>query len=167
MQIIQIFLGLLALFLAWVLIFKKPLIFKLNAFMREHIFTDHLVLFSGGRMALLLLVLGVVALYSGIDSVTRDQNFRPRLVSKIFDHAQEDYKKGDYEAALIKCRELLTVNPTNQSALELMMRAQWALGQKEEANQTLRKMIQINPEYSLKNSPVSKNFPAHREKKKK
>jgi tetratricopeptide (TPR) repeat protein len=156
MQFVQILLGLLALFLAWVLIFKKPLIFQLNAFMREHVFTDQLVLFSGGRIAFLLLVLGVVALFSGVDLVTRNQVLGPRSASKIFERAQDDFNDKDYNAALVKCRELLHSNPSDVAVLELMMRAHRELGQKDEARETLRKILEINPRYSVKNASSKK-----------
>ncbi len=150
MQFIQILLGLLAFFLAWVLIFKKPLIFKLNAFMRDRVFTDQLVLFSGGRIAFLLLVLGVVALFSGVDLVTRDQVLGPRSAAKLFEIAQDDFRDKNYGQVLIKCRELLRSDPHNMAVLELLMRTQRELGQKDEARETLLKIVQINPTYSVK-----------------
>jgi tetratricopeptide (TPR) repeat protein len=152
MQFIQVLLGLLALFLAWVLIFKKPLIFRLNAFMREHVFADQLVLFSGGRIAFLLLILGVVALFSGVDIITKNQVLGPRSTGKIFEHAQEDMRNKDYESTLIRCRELLRSNPNNIAALELMLKVYRDMGKKEEARDVLVKILQINPNYSPKNN---------------
>ncbi len=156
MQFIQILMGLVAIFLAWVLIFKKPLIFKLNAFMRDRVFTDQLVLFSGGRIAFLLMVLGVVALFSGVDLVTRNQVLGPRSASRIFERAQDDFTAGNYDGVVVKCRELLQSNPTNQAALELMLRAHRAMGQKNEAHEDLLKILEINPHYSLKNNSIKK-----------
>jgi tetratricopeptide (TPR) repeat protein len=166
MQLLQLFLGSMALLLAYILFFKKSLIFKMNAFMRDYVFADHVVLFSGGRIAILLLILGTVALFSGVDRVTRGQFLRPRIASKIFDQALAADRSGRHDEAVSRCQELLRSDPNNLAALELMATAYTALGQKDQAREALLKILSINPHYPLKNSRIDKATLRHRETKK-
>lgn len=156
MSILQIFLGLLAFFLAWMLIFKKPLIFRLNEFMREKVFTDQLVLFSGGRIAFLLIALGVVALFSGVDLITREQGLRPKIAFKMYEQAHDDFSKKRYDSTIVRCEQLLRSKPNDLATLDLLMRAYWAVGKKDEARDVLHRILAVNPNYSVRNSPIKK-----------
>lgn len=166
MKILLITFGIAAIFLAWAFVFQRSLIFKVNTWMREYVFTDELALFSGKRLAALLLALGGVALFSGVDRVVRDQGLRPRVAARLFQQAQDDYLNKRYDDVLFRCRELIKSDPRNIPVWELMATALVALDRKPEAQQALAKILEIDPNYPINKSPLKKIFQAKKKLKK-
>jgi len=152
----RIILGLLALLIAWVLVKQAKLVFKFNAWMRDYVFSDQVILFSGKRVAILLLVLGVISLFSGVEQISRVQSLRPRIAAKIFNQAQKDFLAGDYDKVIQKCNELLKSDPANLPVLELLASTYLSIKQKEKAMECLRKILFINPNYHIDRGPLVK-----------
>jgi hypothetical protein len=145
MGILKILLGFMALLLGWGLLFKTGLIFRINAWLKENVFNDQMVLYSRRRLALLLFVLGVVALFSGVESVFRDAVISSENVETLIGQARGSFKLQKYERVVSICRTILRSNPRNVPARELLSNALWALGQKEEAFQEARLLQYFQP----------------------
>lgn len=152
MEILQIALGLLALLLAWLFLFRKKLLFTINEFMRRRVFSDTLVLFQGRRMAALLFVLGAVALFSGIERVIDVQPIKPKIAAEMLSQAREDLKEGHYTKVVNRCRELVRSDPKNGPAWELLASAWWAMGQKDRAAAAADALLRLDPRH-----PIARN----------
>jgi len=155
MQTFKILIGALALLLAWTFLYRTRFIFKLNSWIRENIFSDRLVLFSNRRMAVLLLVLGIISLFSGIKGLDDMRPIKPKVAAQMMEQAREEYKKKAYPQVVSRCRELVKSNPKNVEAAELLAGAWWALGQKEKAVQAIQSLIYNNPSYEIGLSPLN------------
>src|SRR5882672_6665224 len=112
MQIIKIILGFLALIFAWSLLFRTGIIFRLNAWLKEHIFNDQIVLYSRRRLALLLFLLGVISLFSGVENVMKKPS-DPVREAALFEEAKFDFKSKQFPRVVTICRVLLKSNPKN------------------------------------------------------
>ena len=154
MPILKILLGLLALFVAWLFFFRRDLIFSLNEFMRRRVFSDQVVLFQGRRMAALLTMLGVVALFSGIESVIDVQPIKPKIAAEMIRQAHEDLRQGHYMRVVNRCKELVRSDPKNMEAWELLASAWWAVGQKERAARAADSLLRIDPQHPIKQSSI-------------
>src|SRR5687767_5008212 len=120
MPILQIFLGLLALTLAVLFFHRSRLLFIFNEFMRRRVFSDHVVLFQGRRMAALLTLLGIVALFSGVASVINVQPIKPNIAAEMIKRAKEDFRGGRYVTVAHRCKDLVRSDPRNVEAWELL-----------------------------------------------
>lgn len=155
MQTLKILIGILALLLAWIYVYRTKSIFTLNAWMRENVFSDKLVLFSNRRMAVLLLVLGAVALFSGIKDLEEFRPIRPQVAASMLVQAKEEFKNRSYLAVISRCRQLVRSNPKNTEAWELLAGSWWAIGKKKMAFQALQGLLSNNPNYPIKTSPLN------------
>lgn len=158
MQTFKVLIGILAILLAWIFIFKIKWIFQMNAWIREHVFSDKVVLFSGRRMAMLLLVLGGVSLFSGIDEIVDEQPIRTNIASQMMDQARMDFRSGRYPHVVRRCRELVRSDPKNTEAWELLANALWAMGRKTAAIQTVDALMSSQPAYQVGKGPLKTIF---------
>ena len=154
MQILKIALGLLALLIAWLFLFRKKLIFAINEFMRRRVFSDRVVLFQGRRMASLLVILGVVALFSGVEGVIDVQAIRPKIAAVMMAQAREDLRLGRYTKVVNRCRELVHSDPKNVDAWELLANAWWAMGQKDRAATAADSVLRLDPDNAISRSSI-------------
>jgi cytochrome c-type biogenesis protein CcmH/NrfG len=154
MSILLILLGLLALFLAWLFIYRAKLLFALNEFMRQRVFSDHVVLFQGRRMAALLTLLGAVALFSGVESVVNVQAIKPNIASEMIAQARDDLKGGRYAKVVNRCKELVRSDPKNLEAWELLAGAWWAMGRKDRAARAANSILRIDPNHPIRKSSI-------------
>src|SRR5690349_4442200 len=133
MELLKILLGLAALVLAWLFLFRKKSLFTLNEFMRRRVFNDQTVLFQGRRMAALLFTLGAVAIFSGVEGVIDVQDIQPHIAAEMIAQARKDFRDGHYTKVINRCRELVRSDAKNVEAWELLANAWWAIGQKDRA----------------------------------
>ncbi len=145
MEFLKISLGFAALFLAWGLLFRTGLIFRLNAWLKENVFNDQIVLYSRRRLALLLFVLGMVALFSGMDSVFHNTSISEEGAANLLSQAQMDFKSHQYLRVVSICRTLLKAEPRNISARELLSQTFWVLSRREEAFHEARILNHFDP----------------------
>jgi cytochrome c-type biogenesis protein CcmH/NrfG len=157
MQLIKIVLGVLALGLAWAVLFRTGLIFKLNTWMRDNVFNDRLILFSGRRVAVLLLVLGGVALFSGVEDIIEVPPIKSNIAAKMLEDARQDFREARYLEVVRRCKELVRADPKNIEAWELLATGWWALGEKEQAKKAVEVILRIDPENALGNSSIMKS----------
>jgi cytochrome c-type biogenesis protein CcmH/NrfG len=142
---LKILLGILAVAAAWLVIFRRSFIFKLNQLMRERVFNDQLVLFSGRRVAILLIVLGGLALFSGISDIRDAQPIPDHIAREIILKAQSDLATGQYHRVVKRTRDLVRSNPKNTDAWELLTQGAWAMGQRDLAKQAVDALLRIDP----------------------
>src|SRR5581483_1623487 len=107
MTTLEIILGMALLGLAWIYIFHKNIVFKLNLWMRENVFNDQVALFSGKRVAILLFVLGLVALFSGIKNVAHVQAIPPNIAADMIAQSRAHLARGEYSQVVARCKELV------------------------------------------------------------
>src|SRR5438034_1338707 len=131
MQIIKIVLGIFLLLVAWGYIFQKKLIYKINAWMRDFVFNDQTVLFSGCRVAILLIVLGVIALFSGMQDLITISPLKPQIAAQILEQARHEIANQRFPSAVQRCRILIRSNPNSIEAWEVLVTALSAMGEKE------------------------------------
>ncbi len=155
MHILKILLGLFALVGAWSYIFHNKLIFRLNAWMRENVFSDQVVLFSGRRVAILLTVLGGLSLFSGLENLIELQPVKPRITAEIIQQARVDLGQKKYKQVISRCRELTKTNPDSVEAWELLVSAWSEMGEKEMARQAATVLLRLDPDHSLGKSVFS------------
>lgn len=156
MQILKIVLGILALLVAWAYVFRHKIIFAVNAWMREYVFSDHVVLFSGRRLAALLFLLGGLAVFSGISGVINVQVIKPNIAAQMLEEARSDLKKKRYSLVVNRCKELVRSNPREQEAWEMLVIAWWAMGEKDLAKQAAESLLRIDPSNALGKGPIAK-----------
>jgi len=155
MHYLKITIGLSAVALAWLVLFRTGVIFRVNAWMRDTVFSDRLVLFSGRRVALLLIVLGGLSLFSGVEQVIEVRSLKPEVAASILEEARKDFRGGHYTRVVTRCKELIRSDPKNAEVWELLATAWWALGQKEEARTAVEALLQINPEHPLSHGSLA------------
>lgn len=149
MGIFKIILGLLLIFIAWTYLFHNKLIFRLNTWMRENVFNDQVVLFSGRRVAILLVVLGAVALFSGLEGIVQFQEVKPHIAAQIIGQAKQDLAQKKYKNAVYKCRTLLKTNPNSIEAWELLVQIHSRMGEKELARKDAQVLLRLDPAHPL------------------
>ena len=149
MDFLKIVLGIAALAVAWAVVFRSKLIFSFNSWVRDRIFSDQLVLFSGRRMAILLVVLGGVALFSGLEGIIDVQTIKPNIAHSMLEQAKNDFRQGKHSRVISRCKELLRSDSKNKEAWELLATACWAIGDKELARQAVESLVRIDPEHPL------------------
>lgn len=154
MPILKIFLGLLALLLAWLYVYRNKLLFAVNDFMRRRIFSDHVILFQGRRMAALLTILGIVALFSGIETMIDVEAIKPKIAAEMITEARTDLREGHYTKVVNRCKELLRSDPNNVEAWELLASAWWAVGQKERAAKAADSLLRLDPNNPIQNTSI-------------
>ena len=154
MPILQILLGLLAILVAWLFFHRSRLLFAFNEFMRRRVFNDHVVLFQGRRMAALLILLGIIALFSGVESVVNVQPIKPNIAAEMLQQAQDDFRMGRYAKTVNRCKELVRSDPQNVDAWELLANAWWALGEKDRATKAVESILRINPDHPIKSTSL-------------
>jgi cytochrome c-type biogenesis protein CcmH/NrfG len=167
MQIVLIIIGIGAVGLAWVLIYRTTSIYKFNAWVRESIFSDQWVLFSGRRLAFLLLILGGISLFSGIEYVTRTQPIKPRIAARLLKQAEKDFFNEKHENVIYQCKELIRSDPKNLRAQELMAGSLWAAGNREEAQRIIEAILNEDPNYPIKKGPLAKLVRTRKEQQRK
>ncbi len=158
MHFLKILLGLFALLLAWVVVFRSGLVFKFNAWMRERIFSDQFVLFSGKRVAVLLLVLGAVSFFSGLEQVINIQQIKPSMAASLLEQARRDFKVRHYTRVINRCKVLVRSNPQDAQAWELLAMSWHSLGEKQKARQAAESLLRLNPQHPFGRSILGK-FP--------
>jgi Flp pilus assembly protein TadD len=63
---------------------------------------------------------------------------------KVYD-ARQAIIDGKYDQALVKCQEILNLEPNNTTALEIMGSAFFMMDQPEKARQVWMKVIELDP----------------------
>lgn len=154
MELIKIFAGALAVLIAWVFIFRTPLILKINAWIREHVFSDTLILFSGRRLAVLLLILGVIAIFSGLEEVGDERPIPPNIAVAMIEQAKINLKDGQHSQAIRRAKELVRADPQNREAWDILATAFWANGQKERAVQAAESLLRLDPTHPIAKTPI-------------
>ncbi|MCG3204110.1 MAG: hypothetical protein KCHDKBKB_00813 [Elusimicrobia bacterium] len=152
MVTLKITLGLLLLIVAWGYIFQKRLIFKLNAWMRNVVFSDELALFSGRRVAVLLILLGGISLFSGLEKLIVPMPIQPQIANQILTIARKDFSEKRYSQVIVRCRQLVQDSPNNIAARELMVHAYSRMGEKELARQAAQVLLRLDPKNPIGNS---------------
>jgi tetratricopeptide (TPR) repeat protein len=66
------------------------------------------------------------------------------LDQKVYD-ARQAIIEGKYDQALIKCQEIMNLEPENITALEMMGSAFFMMDQPEKAKQVWMKVLEIDP----------------------
>lgn len=165
MPILTILLGLLALLIAWLILYRTKVLFALNDFMRQRVFSDKVVLFQGRRMAALLTLLGTVALFSGIESVIDVQRIKPKIAAEMLTQAKDDLAHGSYVSVVSRCRELVRSDPQNIEAWNLLAQGWWALGQRDRAAKAVESILRLDPQNSIRTSSIGE-YAAQKAKKK-
>ncbi|MCB4756729.1 MAG: hypothetical protein LHV69_06810 [Elusimicrobia bacterium] len=146
---LKIALGILALCLAWIVMYRSGLVLRFNAWMRERVFTDQHVLFSGQRVAVLLLILGAVALYSGLEQWSETPVVKPRIASAMLEQARNEFKARRYRGVVNRCKVLVRSNPKNLEAWELLAQSWWASGDKKKAGLAVQAILRLQPKHFL------------------
>ncbi len=156
MTMLKIFLGLLLVGIAWLYIFRKNTVFQLNSWMRENVFNDQVVLFSGKRVAILLFVLGLVAIFSGIKNVIHVQPIPPNIAADMVVQSREYLARKEYIQVVTRCKELVRANPNSTDAWELLISAWSALGEKQLAFQAAENLSRLDPENAVARSVLQR-----------
>ena len=156
MQTLKILLGVLAVLLAWTFLFRTNLILKINAWVRENVFSDRVILFSGRRVAILLLVLGAVAIFSGLEEVVEVQPIKPKIAATILDQARQNLNSGEHAHAIRRARELIRSNPKDAEAWRILALAAWASGQKELAGHAVETLLRLDPNDPIRKTSLGK-----------
>lgn len=128
--------------------------------MRERVFNDQLVLFSGRRVALLLVILGGLALFSGISDIRDKQPIPDHIAKEIVIKAKNDLALGKYHRVVNRCRDLVRSNPKNVDAWELLTQGAWAMGQRDVAKQAAEALLRIDPLNDFARKFYTANFGA-------
>jgi hypothetical protein len=152
---IKIICGIIALLAAWALIFRKQLVYEFNRWMREYAFSDQWVIFSGTRVAVLLFVLGALALFSGIETINQTQVLKPSVVSKMLAGNLEDFKLKKFDRVIQKSQLIIKSYPDNQGAREYLIGAYFATHQSEKAKEEIQNLVAINPNYNFREGFLS------------
>jgi len=142
--------GILALLIAWALVFRKQLIYEVNRWMREYAFSDQWVIFSGTRVAVLLFILGGVALFSGIDTMTQRQVLKPAIVTRLLERARENFENRQFDQVITKMGLILQSTPENLAARELLIAAYFSTKQPEKAKEEIAQLLAYSPQYNFR-----------------
>ena len=154
MVTLKIFLGLLALLAAWAYIFHNKLIFQINAWMRDRIFNDQMVLFSGRRVAMLLFVLGFLALFSGLQSMIKVPVSNSTDIPQLLDQAKAEFRAKKFTQVLVRCREIIKLSPKTAEAWELVVATWVELGDASRAREAAKMLLTVNPHHPIAKSKL-------------
>lgn len=126
--------------------------------MRDNIFSDQLVLFSGRRLGIFLLILGGVSLFSGIDQVVIVKKLTSEALTNLLDHAEEDFLKKRYKRVIIQSKEIVRSDPKNVRAWELSIESLLAVGDRKKARKNLTFLLYVDPEHPFKDRKILKKL---------
>jgi hypothetical protein len=154
MHLAKIISGISAIALAWVILFRSGFIFRINKWMRERIFSDQLVLFSGRRLSVLLLILGGVSLFSGLQDVTQYRAIPAHIAEKMREEAEIDFRSGHYQRVIRRCQELVRSDPKDLQSWQLLTNSLWALGEKDMALKAAESVLRLSPDDPIATSLV-------------
>ena len=157
MTALKIVIGIALLVLAWVYLYRRQFVFRMNAWMRENVFNDHVVLFSGKRVAILLVVLGIVALFSGVRSVVSVQTVPPKIAAELIAQSRTHLMHKEYTQVIRRCRPIVRANPNSKEAWELLVAAWSAMGEKELAFNAAVNLARLDEGNQLAASVVARH----------
>ena len=154
MHYLKICAGIAALAFAWVVIYRTRFIFYLNSWMREKVFNDNLVLFSGKYFAALLIIVGGVALFSGLDDAVYVQYLKPAMVAHIVEQAKLDLAKGNHARVINQCWAVVRSQPTNKEAWALLVTASWARGDRKSTAEAANALYRLDRDNPVLKGPI-------------
>lgn len=111
--------------------------------------------FFGTRVAVLLFILGSVALFSGIETINQTQVLKPSVVAKMLEGTFEDFQSKKFDRVIQKSQLILKSNPENQEAREFLIGAYFATHQSEKAKEEIQNLIAYNPGYNFRKGFLS------------
>ena len=149
MLFLKIIFGLFLLVVAWGYFFKKQLIFKLNSLMRDFVFNDQVVLFSGRRVALLLMVLAGISLFSGLENSRKRDPFPKEVAEQMLGQARIDFSQKKYANVIKRCKSLVKADPKYVDAWVLMVETWSRMGEKDLAHEGANILLRLDPHNSL------------------
>lgn len=156
MDLMLILAGFAALSLGWLLMFRREFLLRVNGWLRANVFNDRFVIFSRRRVAVLLLMLGCVATFSGIDGLVDEQPVKPNIANFILEKAHEDFQSRRYRQAVRRCSELVRSNPKNVDAWKLLAAAHWSMGERKQATQAVDAVRRLDPSANFDDAPLLK-----------
>lgn len=130
-------------------LFQTKFVYKFNAFMRERVFTDQWILFSGRRLAFLLFLLGGLSLFSGLENIVERQTLPPKIAAQLLEQARNDFQQHRYDMAVRRCRELVRSDPKNVDAWEILAHSYWALGEPKQTLSAAEIILRLNPDHPV------------------
>jgi len=101
-----------------------------------------------------LLILGCIALFSGIEGVVKQQPLKPNIAADILEKGWGDFQKKKYRQALIKGRLLVRSDPKAVEAWKLLASVWWTIGEKRQAQQAYATIMRLKPGLFLDNEPI-------------
>lgn len=149
MVFLKIFIGILALFLGWLFLFRKDLVYKANHWIRTTVFDDQLALYSGQRIASLLLILGCVALISGLDNSFYLEMLKPYQTSRQLNRVRNEFERKHYAHAIQKGQEYLVRKPNDVEVMGLVALSYYMNGDLKNAQSMVSQMMKIEPKSTL------------------
>jgi len=158
MRYLMFIAGLLAIGLAWLLLYRASSVYRLNQWMRDYVFNDEWVLFSGGKVAVVLLLIGGGALFFGMRQVTDDQTIKPNIAEEIITESRLDMVRGHFTRAITRCEGVLHSDPNNIDAWEVIAMSWWMAGDKDRARAALQNVVRIKPDYFTKKTPLARIY---------
>lgn len=117
--------------------------------MREFVFSDQVVLFSGRRVAILLIALGGISLFSGLENFIAPKAIPPKIVAQMLEQSRTDFSKKRYAQVISRCRSVVKANPDEVEAWSLLVETYSRLGEKDLAREGANVLLRLDPNHSL------------------
>lgn len=149
MKIILLIISIFSLCTAVIYFYAPKVVLKINEFMKKYVFSDILVLFSRRKIAVIyfFIFLASLCIYWFMPPIGN----KYQIPSKVFS-AYRNYYLGNYEKVVKICNEILSYDPKNIKANELLGLSYLALNQKIKAKAYLMEVVRREP----KNEKIKK-----------
>ena len=117
--------------------------------MRDFVFSDQLALFSGRRVAFLLIILGGLSLLSGLSTLIKPVEIQPQIAAQMIEQSKKDLKENRLPQVVSRCRLLVRSNPSEVEAWALLVEAWSRMGEKKLAREAVQVLLRLAPNHPL------------------
>jgi len=144
--------GVLLFGIGWCYLYKPGWIVQFNAWCREILFDDGIVLLARRKIGMTSILLASLMLYSGFQGLNALLSMGPRIERELLLEAQQAFQAKRYEGAIKRCQILIREKPENIDAWLLLGSSWLAVGKKDEAKIAWGRVLTLDPKNAVGNS---------------
>lgn len=142
MRAIPLIISIFSFCMAIIYLYTPKVILKINEFVRKYIFSDTLALFSRKKIAVIYFFISLTSLYIYLSIPLMENKYQ---ITLELSSAYRNYYIGKYEKVIKICNKILSCEPHNIKANELLGLTYLALNQNTTAKAYLMEVIKRNP----------------------
>ncbi len=129
----------------WCHLYKPAWILRANAWCRDVLLNDSVVLLARWKIGLACVILSSLMFYSGFSGLSSKAKMGPRIEREGFQQAQKAFQAKRYNGAIARCQSLIRENPDHVDAWQLLGSCWLAMGKEVEARKAWERVLVLDP----------------------